>query len=218
MTAPTRRRRAPSPGLVREAEALGIVLGDLGAVSDLQLLDLIEEYDIPDYPMTAHTLGERAPAALGGAAGVGAFIKQLPEVVNRYTQAAGLVTAQWYDELAPDVDFHANPTLFDIPVERIIESARWALFAPGEQPPAQRLSATTHRMINDASRETVIGNARAEKVRWARHVSATACPFCAILGTRGAVYHSEESALASHDYCGCLALPERPGAHGRAAR
>lgn len=61
----------------------------------------------------------------------------------------------------------------------------------------KRLSGGLQRIVADADRDTVelSGEMDPGEVRFARHASANACAFCALLATRGAVYHSEESAL-----------------------
>lgn len=43
---------------------------------------------------------------------------------------------------------------------------------------------------------------------WSREVAGTACAFCTMLGGRGAVYGSQESAsFQSHRHCTCTAAP-----------
>lgn len=174
--------------LVDQARALQRVLVDLNVVSLARLLGLWRETGSDPDAMVDHT----------------------PGLIQPFLEAAGLVTAQWYDELAPQLKFHAAP-MIGVPRERIDESARWAMFSPGQASPLHRLAGSTQRMIFDASRNTAIGNARAEGVRWARYASASACDFCLMLASRGAVYHSEDAALAAHDHCKCTAVPERSG-------
>ncbi|AER47561.1 head maturation protease [Mycobacterium phage DS6A] len=134
----------------------------------------------------------------------------VPELIRPYLDGAAVVSARWYDALAAGegVAYRAEP-MYDIPAERIDKSVDWAMNAPGDATPLDRLAGSTSRMIADASRQTVIGNAAAEGIRWARVAAPGACTFCAMLATRGPVYHSEADALASHDHCKCLAVPVR---------
>lgn len=127
-----------------------------------------------------------------------------PEIIGQYATAAALATAQWYDELAPGTtDYRAQPVA-DLPAERFTNTIGWALYAPGQATPLDRIAGAAQRMIFDASRQTVLANLAAEYgdddgtaelgTRWARYASATACGFCRLLATRKAVYRSAESA------------------------
>ncbi len=132
------------------------------------------------------------------------LLAAFPEVLAPYVQASAMTSAQMYDELAPALAFAATPVA-DLPAERLAGSVKWALFAPGDAKPVDRLAGAAQRMVFDVSRQTVIENLAAEyKVpvsevstpgtRWARHASANACGFCRMLATRRAVYRSEGSA------------------------
>lgn len=123
-----------------------------------------------------------------------------PELIAPYLQSSAALTATWYDELAPGLDFKAVESA-DIPADRMTRSVEWALFAPSKTATSlDRLAGSAQRMVMDASRQTVLtnldrelGTARspAEKqTRYARHASANACKFCMMLASRGAVYRS----------------------------
>lgn len=62
-----------------------------------------------------------------------------------------------------------------------------------------------------AGRSTIALNAAREGGRWARYASGTACGFCRILATRGAVYREASEAARGHDHCRCRVVPQRPG-------
>lgn len=123
-----------------------------------------------------------------------------PEIVGQYAAAGALASAQWYDEMAPDLDYRAVPVV-DLPAERFTKTIGWSLYAPGQASPLDRMAGAAQRMIFDASRQTVLANLDTEYgsapevgTRWARYASATACGFCRMLATRKAVYRSAESA------------------------
>jgi hypothetical protein len=195
---------SPQPSNTDHAAALQSILGSLGVLTVAQLVDLFNTYSAtPGFAGLLHTV--------------------VPEIVGQHVQAAATVTAQWYDELAPDLPFQATPVV-NLPSERIKKSVDWALHAPTAPTPEapstaptsddvlSRLSGSTKRMVYDASRDTVVSNASVEGVKWARYASANACPFCRLLATRGPVYTSEKSAaFKAHDHCRCLAVPERGG-------
>lgn len=157
-----------------------------------------------------------------------------PELLRPYAQAAGLVTSQWYNELAPKSDYRAAAVNLDdvLPAARLASSVSWAFHAPTRQlvpddfvprdPVAvkqtvpldvvqKRVAGSAKRMVADVSRHTVISNALLEDVQWARAAAPGACAFCRMLATRGAVYASKTTALKSHDHCACMAYPVRDG-------
>lgn len=102
--------------------------------------------------------------------------------------------------------------------------------APDFDGALSRLSGGLQRIIANADRDTIEGNAALDPVRpkVARYASANACAFCRMLATRGAVYASEESALRItgrrgrtrgsrplgskyHDFCRCVPVLVFPG-------
>jgi hypothetical protein len=195
------------------AAALQTILNSLGVLTVSQLVDLFNKY-----------------SDTAGFAGV--LHSAVPEIVGQHAQAAATVTAQWYDELAPDKPFQATPVVNLVP-ERVRKSVDWSLYAPGDSTPLQRMAGSAKRMVYDASRDTAVQNASEEGVRWARYASANACAFCRVLATRGDFgpgYVSKESATTVvgrrgsargsrklgekyHDHCRCIAVPIRDGTY-----
>lgn len=130
-----------------------------------------------------------------------------PDLVDPYLSGAAMMTAEWYQSLAPDVDFTVDvPDL--MPREALQASTRWALT---EKDPLEAISGSTERRVFTTTRDTVHLNAEREKVRYARHASANACAWCRVLATREPVYHSAEAAVKGHDNCHCIAVPIREG-------
>ena len=172
-----------------DAAALQLILADLSTEAIADLVALWRKYsDDPDF------------AAL--------LLAVFPEIIGPYTQAGGLVSAQWYTELAPDLSYAAEPFV-DLPDDRLTGSVKWALYAPGSATPLERLSGSVKRMVYDSSRQTVLHNLSTEYgdppgrsfdddpgTRWARYASANACSFCKMLATRATVYRSRESAIS----------------------
>ncbi|AWH14405.1 head maturation protease [Mycobacterium phage TChen] len=112
--------------------------------------------------------------------------------------AAAEMSATWYELSAPSSTL-AVETAASIPVERLTQSAEWALGAKGEQGLA-RLEGTVQRAVFDGARETTLINvAREPGSRWVRHARPEACAFCRMMATRHTNrklwYRSEESAL-----------------------
>jgi hypothetical protein len=158
----------------------------------------------PDFAKTAHAL--------------------LPEIIDDHAQASSLITAQWYDDLDPGSKFRATP-FAEIPREQIAKSIDWALYAPGDQPPVERMTGDSKRIVRNASRQTVVRNAAAEGVRWARYAKPTACSYCRALAIRGSgkesrkyLYYSDKSAIFRksdgekyHTNCDCEPIAVRGG-------
>lgn len=170
-----------------DAAALQSVVADTATLGTRDVVQLFRQYsDNPDF------------AVILGAA--------FPEIVGQYAQAAALVTAQAYDEWAPELPYHAVPVV-DLPAERIAKTIAWALYARGAGTPLDRIVGALVRMIFDGSRNTVLANLdfeyadypdpgpEPEGTRWARYASANACGFCRVLATRKAVYRSAADAL-----------------------
>jgi hypothetical protein len=66
------------------------------------------------------------------------------------------------------------------------------------------------RRILQASRQRILDMSKADRFsqRWARVCDGRPCYFCAMLASRGAVYHSESTAnFQAHDHCGCSCMP-----------
>jgi len=133
-----------------------------------------------------------------------------PRLIEPYVDAAGTVSEQWYADLDPGSTFVVQPTPAASTAlrESMQASVRWAFTQPD---PHAALLGSTERRVFDRSRDTIAGNAHRERVKYARGASSTACAWCRMLATRGAVYKSEKSAVKGHDRCHCVPVPDRPG-------
>ena len=134
----------------------------------------------------------------------------IPELVDPYASVAADLAAEWYDDSAPGSGFTAAPA--DLPsVEALRSSTAWALGASGDDALA-RLGGVTQRAIWNTSRRTIVENATRERgARWSLVAASDACAWCAMMTTRGAVFHSDSSARATgHDHCRCVLRELRP--------
>lgn len=130
-----------------------------------------------------------------------------PEIAEQYAAAAGTLTAQWYFDLNPDRPFETR--VGPLPERgQLLASVGWAFT---QSDPLTALLGSTDRHIFSTARQTVVENATRENVRYARYASANACAWCQVLATNPARYRSEETAVAGHDNCNCLAVPVREG-------
>ena len=131
------------------------------------------------------------------------LVEAYPEIVGQYANAAGLLTADWYESLPGDPTFRAAAA--PVLPERLEGTARWAagaIFTDGKV--EEIVAGSAKRHVFNASRETVIDNVEREGAIWVRHASANACPFCRMLATRGAVYSSKSAAttVSGESYSG----------------
>ncbi|AXQ63189.1 head maturation protease [Mycobacterium phage Collard] len=167
--------------------------------------------------------------ALTKSEGLAVISDAYPKLILPFIGAAGVLTARWYSEqkaLPRATGFAVEPAALPLD-DKLAASGRWALV---QRDPAGALQGTVRRSVFDQSRDTVLGNANREGVRWARYASANACGFCRMLATRSltaggagapGLYRSERAALGSphkknargHDHCKCLAVPVRSGTY-----
>lgn len=147
-----------------------------------------------------------------------------PQLVSPYLAAAGDLSATWYEDQAPDVDFVAEPAQLPA-IEQLAANGRYALTTKN---PSGVLQGAGRRQLFQAHRDTILTNAEREGVGWTREARPGACGSCRMMATRvltegfgGApgLYLSAETAGQSahtvdaegHDHCRCIAVPVRPG-------
>ncbi|HET6865459.1 MAG TPA: hypothetical protein VFH80_06030 [Solirubrobacteraceae bacterium] len=129
----------------------------------------------------------------------------LAAIADRYGAAAASLAADWYDQARLDAGAPGRFTAQLAPApsqDRLDVLARWGigpLFGADPSPVAalSLLAGGMQRLVLDQARDTTASSVAADpaKPRYARHASANACAFCALLASRGPVYHSEASAL-----------------------
>lgn len=148
------------------------------------------------------------------------------DLVVTYGDAAALDAVDWYDDLreAAGVPGRFRAHMADpAPRDQAAAVARWAagpLFGGNPQPvqALEHLSGGVQRLVLQPARQTIADSVDRDPAdaRWARVPSGvTTCAFCRLLASRGAVYHSAETAggLANgyHGECDCVPTPVWPG-------
>lgn len=128
----------------------------------------------------------------------------LVEIVEKYGSASGALAADWFDEMRElaGVEGRFAAQVATLPsAERLEVLARWGIgpLFGADPDPVGALTITSgalDRMVLGVGRETTQEAVAADPAqpRYARHASANACAFCAMLATRGAVYTSVENA------------------------
>lgn len=143
-----------------------------------------------------------------------AFISEaFPELIDPFLAAAAEATAGVYDELPASPGGFVATGGDLLPRGLLAAKGRIGLL---ERSPRDALAGIGDQLLHRQSRETMVANAVREKVRWGRHASASACGWCRMLATRGAVYGSAELAESSHPRCHCMAVPARNGRYEEA--
>lgn len=133
------------------------------------------------------------------------LIQVIPDMVDPYISASGDLAATWYEDLRRVVGargtFYTEGASTGVQTGRANALARWAVGplageVADEDLTLSRLGGAVQRMIYDASRGVVEGNAVRDPVRvgYQRMARGDCCAFCGMLASRGAVYRSAETA------------------------
>lgn len=128
----------------------------------------------------------------------------LEEFATKYGQASAALAAEWFEERREGAKvsgaFRAQAAALPS-AERMEILARWGvgpLFGASPDPVTalNLVSGGLTRIVLNAGRDTIAQSTALDPSgpRYARHASANACAFCAMLATRGAVYTSEANA------------------------
>ena len=128
----------------------------------------------------------------------------LPLIIDGYGTPIASLAADWYDDLREQAKISTAYRAVVAPAvdaARITSLAGWSTGTLYGASPDQAMALTAlqgglQRILTNADRDTILGNVAADptQTRYARHASANACAFCAMLATRGAVYLSKDSA------------------------
>lgn len=147
----------------------------------------------------------------------GALNDILPALIQQYGEASALLAAEWYDDLR-EQHLDGAPRFSAYPASLGDQGAHaltgWAAKEANSVETMQSLiSGGMTRRIADWARETVMGSTFADPRAegWMRVGRASACAFCRMLVSRGAVYAESTVKFASHDDCTCGAAPKWGG-------
>ena len=141
----------------------------------------------------------------------------LPEMGDRYGEAAAALAADWYDDLRSEAGvagaFVARPA-------PLADGGRWLslvewgtapLFAEQPNPDVAltRVSGGLQRTVADAHRLTIVESTQADPKAsgWRRVGVGDNCGFCRMLIANGHVYSKASVTFRSHDHCNCAAAP-----------
>jgi len=154
-----------------------------------------------------------------------ALLRSTPILVARYGDVAATVAGDWYDDLRAKAPTGGRkPKAFSaalastVAADQVQASVRFAaghLFTDAPTGTRDVLEGAVQRFVLEPGRQTIATSVARDpwEARWARVPSGSACAFCLMLGSRGPVYASEESAGGMGDYhnhCYCTATPIWP--------
>lgn len=140
------------------------------------------------------------------------IVSAYPMVVDPYIDMSATLAATWFEESDPGSVYRAVVAP-PPPLEQLRANARWALKAKGDQGRVD-LGGSLNRSVFDGARDTTMVNVERTGSKWAVDARATACPWCRMMATRGAVYKSSATALkACHDNGHCVAVENRDGGY-----
>lgn len=210
---------------------LSDVIAYQAAVDDLSTLALAELIAF------WRNIVDEDPAATAGL--VREFV---PDLVDTYNPMSAEIAASFYEETrvaanvpephtvilapTPNADTLQNRLSWAVaPLFRTKNAVDHGLIHAGERAPdpdlaLSRLTSATQLDVAAGARDTIDLNVSEDRGRpkFARHASANACAFCALMAARGSVYRTAESAGRDyHSHCHCVAYPVFPGESDDAA-
>lgn len=144
----------------------------------------------------------------------------LPSLIEVYGVAAAALAADWYSDARERAAVRGafSPVLANVKPQGGVSLAKWAVGPMYQAEPDILRTRTIVRgglqlRIADAARYTVAGSAVADPSAqgWQRAGDGNSCAFCLMLISRAAVYRESSADFASHDHCGCMAVPAWSG-------
>lgn len=201
---------------------LSDVIAYQAAVDDLSTLALAELIAF------WRNIVDEDPAATAGL--VREFV---PDLVDTYNPMSAEIAASFYEETRVAANVTEPHTVILAPTpnaDTLQNRLSWAvaplfrtqeeIAVPDQNLALSRLTSATQLDVAAGARDTIDLNVSEDRGRpkFARHASANACAFCALMATRGSVYRTAESAGRDyHSHCHCVAYPVFPGESDDAA-
>lgn len=145
-----------------------------------------------------------------------ALLDVVPSLVDAYGAASSTLAADWYDDVRDELGiggrFGAIPhDLGDTKTDGLVVQSLSPVFAaePDWHRARVLVDGGMQSRIANAARYTVADSAVADPsaVGWQRIGDGSSCAFCLMLIGRGAVYRESRARFASHEFCGCSAVP-----------
>ena len=141
------------------------------------------------------------------------LLASVPAIVDAGATVMGDFAATWAEDLFASAGRRFTPAGLVLPAPAAVEgSIRWAvgpMFGEGTGTVRDNLTGMLERFVLDAGRSAVA--AEGGRARYQRVPQPGCCDWCAMLASRGAVYHDEATGDAgSHDRDECVVVPVFP--------
>ena len=146
-------------------------------------------------------------------------IDLLEAALPNFTDTAGALALEFFDEITASQDIQTVSTLYDtIDYKTVEEKVRYfagKLNDGDEEAFRKQVIDATHYFVKRSAYDNLVKNCEDNAVRYARVPSGfETCAFCFMLASRGFVYHSELTAKGLHGYhnhCSCAIVPGTKG-------
>ena len=144
-----------------------------------------------------------------------ALLEAVPSTIGYYADGSAALAADFYDEERGRAGVRGTYTtelvLLDrtVKIRRAVAYAADPLFTGDEATANARLAEIVQMETARPYRDTILTNRRKDPaaVGWTRIASPSACGFCRLLASKGAVFKQSTARFAAHDGCGCTAAP-----------
>ena len=142
------------------------------------------------------------------------LLAEMPLLVEKYGDLAATVAADLYEQWRDGAGARGAAAVLAPAADpdRVAASVRYSiggLFGVPDTAAVFSLLAgdVLDRLVSNQARQTFELNAKRDRVRFARVPVGATCEWCVMLGSRGAMYRSSDSAGASHGNCDCVVVP-----------
>lgn len=144
-----------------------------------------------------------------------ALLDTVPTAIGYFAEGSAALAADFYDEERARAGvrqtFTSELTLLDrtVKIRRGIAWSAEPLTLDDVDAANARLAQVVQLETARPYRDTILGNRRRDPaaVGWTRIASPTACGFCRLLASKGAVFRQATARFAAHDGCDCTAAP-----------
>lgn len=132
-----------------------------------------------------------------------------PSLSDQYGAVSAAMAAEWFES----VSGHNAAVGALVAREAVESSIRYGIgpaFQGRSEMAFSRISSSLTRHSLQRGRNTIARSSRRSNMRYARAPEPGACAWCLMLSSRGAVYHSEETAGGAnswHEDCNCVPEP-----------
>lgn len=135
-----------------------------------------------------------------------ALLDLVPGLVSTYGDAAATVAVEYFEKTTGSSGkIHGGPS--SEAVRGSVRAAAGGFWSGQETAAITSIIASATRHMLQSGRNTIFENANDSGLRFARVPESGACDWCLIMSSRGAVYHSKETAGGEgndyHDECNC---------------